>query len=182
MRRGCSAGVRPSPGRRSRRTAPPGVHGKAASSNRCLRAPDQVDIPRCRRVATPAAAVEQAESVVFHVPLSGVDPEGAGVAVLRFDPATGELCYELMVRGIGEPTEPQPGLGSAHIHLRATGGIAVHLDADFDQAGQSDVLLARTCVEVDAATLEAILANPSAFYVNIHTVQFPGGAIEGTLG
>ncbi len=133
-------------------------------------------------VAGPAAAVEQADTVVFQVPLSGADPEGEGVAVLRFDQTTGELCYELIVRGIGEPTEPQPGLGSAHIHLRATGGIAVHLDAEFVQAGEADVFFASNCVHVEAATLEAILANPSAFYVNIHTVEFPGGAIEGTLG
>jgi hypothetical protein len=132
--------------------------------------------------ASPAAAVEEADTVVFAVPLSGVDPEGAGIAVLRLDQATGELCYEIVVRGIGEPTEPQPGLGSAHIHLRATGGIAVHLEADFVQAGEADVFVASNCVQVDAETLEAILADPSAFYVNIHTMEFPGGAIEGTLG
>ncbi len=133
-------------------------------------------------VASPAAAVEQRDTVVFQVPLSGVDPDGAGVAVLRFDQTTGELCYEIIVRRIGEPTEPQPGLGSAHIHLRATGGIAVHLEAEFVQAGAADVFFASNCVQVDAATLEAILADPSAFYVNIHTVEFPSGAIEGTLG
>jgi CHRD domain len=132
--------------------------------------------------ASPAAAAANTDTVVFAVPLSGVDPEGTGTAVLRFDQTTGELCYDIVVRGIGEPTEPQPGLGSAHIHLRATGGIAVHLDADFAQAGAADVFLASNCVQVDAATLEAILADPSAFYVNIHTVEFPGGAIEGTLG
>lgn len=132
--------------------------------------------------ASPAAAAEEANTVVFAVPLSGADPEGAGIAVLRFDQSTGELCYEIIVRGIGEPTEPQPGLGSAHIHLVATGGIAVHLESDFVQAGEADVFVASNCVAVDAATLEAILADPSAFYVNIHTVEFPGGAIQGTLG
>ena len=132
-------------------------------------------------VAGPAAAAEDsAATVVFHVPLAGADPEGAGVAVLRFDRRTGELCYVIVVRGIGEPRKPLPGIGSAHIHF--AGGIAVDLETEFEQAGESDVFVATDCVEVDAATMEAILANPSAFYVNVHTAEFPGGAIEGRLG
>ncbi|MDQ3890724.1 MAG: CHRD domain-containing protein [Actinomycetota bacterium] len=134
-------------------------------------------------VASPAAgAQDEARTVVFQVPLSGPDPEGQGTAVLRLSPAEGTVCYVIVVRGIGEPTEPAPGLGNAHIHgpLPST-GIAVHLETEFMQAGASDVFLARGCVNVDAATLEAILANPELFYVNVHTVEFPGGAIQGTL-
>lgn len=128
---------------------------------------------------TPAAAGDDARKVVFHVALSGDDPEGAGVAVLRFDPESNELCYVIHVRGIGEPVEPAPGIGSAHIHF--AGGIAVNLQTEFRQSGNADVFHARACIPVDAATLEAILANPAAYYVNVHTVEFPGGAIAGTL-
>jgi hypothetical protein len=131
--------------------------------------------------ASPAAAVATTDTVSFAVPLSGANPEDRGIALLRIDQTTGELCYDILVQGIGEPTEPQEGLGSAHIH-RATGEIAVDLDADFAQVGAADVFVASNCVQVDATTLEKILADPSAFYVNIHTVEFPGGAIEGTLG
>ena len=132
-------------------------------------------------VVAPAGAVveENASTTVFHVPLAGPDPEGAGVAVLRFNRQTGELCYVIVVRGIGEPTEPAPGIGSAHIHSAT--GIAVDLETEFMHAGESDVFVATDCVEVDEATMEAILANPSAFYVNVHTAEFPGGAIEGRL-
>jgi hypothetical protein len=133
-------------------------------------------------VASPAGAVEEAGTVVFTVHLSGPDPEGDGVAVLRFDRETGELCYQIVVRGIGEPTEPGAGIGSAHIHFVEGGGIAVDLETEFVPAGESGVFIASNCVQVDAEMLEAILANPSSFYVNIHTVEFPGGAIEGTLG
>ena len=134
-------------------------------------------------VASPAAvAQDAAPTVVFPVQLSGPDPEGQGMAILRLEPAEGTLCYEIMVKGIGEPTEPAPGLGNAHIHgpLPST-GIAVHLETEFMQAGASDVFLASGCVNVDAATVEAILANPELFYVNVHTVEFPGGAVQGTL-
>ena len=30
-------------------------------------------------------------------------------------------------------------------------------------------------------TVAAILSNPAAYYVNIHTVEFPGGALSGSL-
>lgn len=137
-------------------------------------------------IAAPAAAARsEARSIVFHVPLSGdaaTDPDGRGEAVLRFNPVTGTLCYVIVVRGIGEPTEPAPGIGNAHIHGPLPGtGIAAHLETEFAQAGAADVFVAADCVSVDPATLEAILLDPSLFYVNVHTAEFPGGAIAGTL-
>jgi hypothetical protein len=88
----------------------------------------------------------------------------------------------VVVRGIGEPTEPAANLGEAHIHgpLPST-GIAVDLETEFAQRGGSDVFFAADCVSVDAAAVDPILADPSLFYVNIHTVEFPGGAIAGSL-
>jgi CHRD domain len=134
-------------------------------------------------IATPTAtAQDSGQAVTFHVPLSGVDPDGSGIANLRFDPATNTLCYAIVVKNIGAPTEPAPGLGNAHIHgPRPSTDIAIHLDTEFAQAGDSDVFVSQDCVDVAPATLAAVLANPQLFYVNIHTVQFPGGAIEGNL-
>ena len=57
------------------------------------------------------------------------DPDGRGTAEFTFDIEQGTVCYELEVEGISEPVEPAPGLGSAHIHFVATGGIAVDLEA-----------------------------------------------------
>ena len=137
-------------------------------------------------VALPATVAQaQARSVVFHVPLSGdaaTDTDGQGEAVLRFNPATNTLCYVVVVRGIGEPREPGLGIGDAHIHGPLPfAGIAVDLETDFVAAGESDTFVASDCVSVNPATLEAILLNPSLFYVNIHTAAFPGGAIAGPL-
>jgi hypothetical protein len=67
-----------------------------------------------------------------------------------------------------------------HIHFLATGGIAVDLEADF-QPDKSDEFKASGCVEVDSALLQAMLENPELFYVNIHNVDFPGGALAGLL-
>ena len=108
------------------------------------------------------------------------DPDGRGTAEFTFDTKQGTVCYELEVEGITEPVEPAPGLGSAHIHFLATGGIAVDLEADF-QPDKSDEFKASGCVEVDSALLQAILENPDQFYVNIHNAEFPGGALSGLL-
>jgi hypothetical protein len=116
-------------------------------------------------------------------PVTGVvtgDPDGRGTAEFTFDTEQGTVCYEIEVEGIAEPVEPAPGLGSAHIHFLATGGIAVDLEADF-QPDKSDEFKASGCVEVDSALLQAILENPDQFYVNIHNVDFPGGALAGLL-
>jgi hypothetical protein len=108
------------------------------------------------------------------------DPDGRGTAEFIFDTDQGTICYELEVEGIAEPVEPAPGLGSAHIHLVATGGIAVDLETDFEP-DKSDEFKASGCVEVDSALLQAILENPDQYYLNIHNAEFPGGALSGLL-
>ena len=108
------------------------------------------------------------------------DPDGSGKAEFIFDTEQGTVCYELEVEGIAEPVEPAPGLGSAHIHLLPLGGIAVDLETDFEP-DKSDEFKASGCVEVDSALLQAILENPDQYYLNIHNVEFPGGALSGLL-
>lgn len=107
--------------------------------------------------------------------------EGSGLAVIRINEATAEVCYLITVTGIGEPTEPAAGLGAAHIHDFATRGIFVDLETDWMATG-NDRNTTIGCAAADPERLAAILADPSAFFVNIHTVAFPGGALTGALG
>jgi CHRD domain-containing protein len=37
------------------------------------------------------------------------------------------------------------------------------------------------CVNVARTLVRAILANPGNYYVNVHTTDFPNGAVRGTL-
>ncbi len=69
--------------------------------------------------------------LTVHLAPSG-DPDGSGVAVVRLDSERDLVCYSAVVRNISAPTEPAPGVGSAHIHgpLPAT-GIAIDLDSVF---------------------------------------------------
>jgi len=51
----------------------------------------------------------------------------------------------------------------------------VPLDVDGFEGSSSD------CVDASDADLDAIIANPAGYYVNIHTEDFPAGAIRGQL-
>jgi hypothetical protein len=73
-------------------------------------------------------------------------------------------------------------VGSAHIHgPLPTTGIAIDLDTVFMATGTS-TYVARDCVSAASDTIEAVLANPELFYVNVHNAEFPAGAVQGSLG
>ena len=107
---------------------------------------------------------------VTEVPAPG-DADGKGSATVRLDSAKGEVCYDVKVEGIAAPT-------AAHIHEGAAGAAGppvITLNPDKIAQGE-DCLTGQK-----AADIERIGANPSGFYVNVHTEEFPDGAIRGQL-
>ena len=101
------------------------------------------------------------------------DPDGAGTATVRIRRDAGLLCYRLVVRNVQLPSV------GAHIHRGAAGAagpIVVPLDAPGESGSSSG------CATVEGALLDEILANPANFYVNVHTREFPGGAVRAQLG
>jgi hypothetical protein len=104
------------------------------------------------------------------VPMPG-DPDGSGSATITLDESTGEVCYDITVENISEPS-------AAHIHEGAAGtagGIVVTFDPG--KIGEGESCLASQPTDVVAA----IVANPAGYYVNVHTADFPGGAVRGQL-
>lgn len=100
---------------------------------------------------------------------NGGDPDGVGRAKIRATRGLGALCFQLHVRNIKLPAT------DAHIHRGSTTEIVVPLTAP-DALGK-----ARGCVNVSRALVEEVLTTPSAFYVNVHTTDFPDGAVRGNL-
>ena len=102
--------------------------------------------------------------------LSGGDPDGTGVASISVADTGDRICTTLEVRDIGEVT-------AAHIHRgssRTNGAPLVALDLP-DGDWLDD------CVAIDRRLLNEIRANPAGFYVNVHTAEFPDGAIRGQI-
>jgi len=117
--------------------------------------------------------------------LTGAADQGSGkpgatggsgsVTLMLSHPATGtgEICFNYQVSGITLPAV------ASHIHAGAAGvaGPVVVPFTGSDASGK-----ASGCTEnVPAALIDSILANPSGYYVNVHTTDFPGGAVRGQL-
>lgn len=100
------------------------------------------------------------------------DPDGSGTASITIDTVSRQVCWNIKVTNIAPAT-------ASHIHTGAagaSGGIVVPLDVDGFTGSTTG------CAAAPAgADLAAILANPAGFYVNVHTADFPGGAVRGQL-
>lgn len=98
------------------------------------------------------------------------DPDGAGTANISINDATNQVCTHLEVRNIGAVT-------AAHIH-RGTAGVngppVINLDAPDDNDSDD-------CDTVADALIDELRNAPGRFYVNVHTAQYPGGAIRGQV-
>jgi hypothetical protein len=114
------------------------------------------------------------------------DPNGRGtVTIFGVDNDTKTLCYVLKVNGIKLSAEGM----MAHIHKggkNANGPVAVLMAApgDGDAADcltQGEKNPKGVKVFSPGVKVSDILKNPSRYYVNVHTTEFPDGAIRGQL-
>jgi hypothetical protein len=99
------------------------------------------------------------------------DPDGLGIASVRTLPGLGQLCYQITVSRIELPAT------AARIQLASTGKVVAPLRAPDAATGVSS-----GCANVSRALVRAVLAHPTAYYLNVATQDFPNGAIRGTLG
>lgn len=131
-------------------------------------------------VIRPAAAAPAFARTDLDATLTGAaevpdpgDPDGAGAAAVIMDSELGQACYGLSVSNITLPA------AAAHIHEGAA-GVAGPVVVPFTTAPDANGD-ASGCVAVEAALMQRIIENPANFYVNVHTSDFPAGAIRGQL-
>jgi hypothetical protein len=100
------------------------------------------------------------------------DPDGFGLAFVRFDGT--QTCFSLQWRNLTAPNR-------AHIHQGARGVAGPIVLPFFEGEVPSPISAAHGCVTGDAGVIGNIRKDPDGFYVNIHTADFPAGAIRGQL-
>jgi hypothetical protein len=100
------------------------------------------------------------------------DPDGTGKGSVTIDPVTGQVCFKFSVKNLTLPST------NAHIHEAPKGvqGPVVVQLAGPDASG-----ISKGCLPTTPAQAQEIVDNPAGFYLNVHTTDFPGGAIRGQL-
>jgi hypothetical protein len=87
-----------------------------------------------------------------------------------------QLCFGITVKNLGAaPT-------AAHIHGPARPNQNAGIVVALSPPSGPDPGASSGCVTVDPAIAQAIRRNPRKYYANVHTEQFPAGAVRGQLG
>jgi hypothetical protein len=94
------------------------------------------------------------------------DLDGSGTATVTVNPGHEEVCWSIEVADVAP-------IMMAHIHsavATTTGPIVVPLNP-----------YGGGCAEVSRALALDIVRYPSSYYVNVHNMEFPAGALRGQL-
>lgn len=99
------------------------------------------------------------------------DRDGRGGATTLVD--GNKFCYALVVTRIGIPA-------AAHLHKGAAGRNGP-IVINFVRPRLGNLGAASGCLTISATLAADIRRNPGGYYVNVHTRDFPGGALRGQL-
>ena len=141
---------------------------------------------------TPAAADEAGPEGYgyFSVQLTGHDvphggdPEGQGYARLDLDPQHQTACFDIKWKRL------DGAVTAFHLHAAPRGSEGprwIDFFNDKHIAGARNTVSG--CVQVNAShgmtprdKIQAVIQNPSGFYLNVHSTKYEHGAIRGQLG
>ena len=98
------------------------------------------------------------------------DSDGSGLVELTVDPAGKRICYDFKTSGLATPL-------MAHIHRARAQEIGPSVVTLFTGSG-GDL---DDCLLWTEKRLAEIVDDPSNFYVNFYTTEFPDGALRGQL-
>jgi hypothetical protein len=122
------------------------------------------------------------EGGTFDIELSGANEvcegdtcggDATGTAEIEINSDENQICYDISLEGV-------ENVKAAHIHSGTedeAGPVLVNLEYPEGEDGGAD-----KCVDgVSESDLEDISEEPANFYVNVHSEQYPDGAVRGQL-
>ena len=103
--------------------------------------------------------------------VGGGDPNGSGTAAVKVRGT--EVCFDVKWSGFEAIM--------SHIHKAPAGTNGDVVVPFFTSESPLDTNSKSGCVTAKASLVKAIAANPSNYYVNVHSPEFPKGAARGQL-
>lgn len=83
------------------------------------------------------------------------------------------LCYGIQVKNISDPV-------AAHIH-QGRRSVAGPIVQPLEHPSSGDPGASSDCVQISNDLARGLRLNPGRYYVNVHTGDFPNGAVRGQL-
>ena len=118
-----------------------------------------------------AAPVQMTANMTADEEVPQKGPAGAtGGATLDIKSDTNEICYTFVTQSLNE------AVTQGHIHKGAKGA-AGDVFINLNVAGDN----LKGCVTSEAAKIQALLADPQGYYVNLHSEAHPMGVLRGQL-
>lgn len=111
-----------------------------------------------------------------HESVNPADPDGQGSARLDLDPQQGTACYEITWQKLD-------GMVTAfHLHAGHRGSDGPHWIDFFNDQNFAGDQTVKECVPSTREKIEAVINDPAAYYLQVHSTAFEKGAIRGQLG
>lgn len=117
-------------------------------------------------------STDMTQEVTTTPPWAG-DPDGSGTALITLNVGKAEVCWDLSASNITLPAT------ASHIH-RAPAGVRGAIVVFLSPPDATGAAVGCTS-GVDRGLIRDILENPASYYVNVHTTDFPPGAVRGQL-
>jgi hypothetical protein len=105
------------------------------------------------------------------------DPDATGQADLRLNQGQNRVCFDISWADVDGT------VFAAHIHIAPPGSPGDIVVPLFEGSFTGTDSISDCVEDVDRDLIKAIRQDPSAYYVNVHSLpDFAGGAIRGQLG
>lgn len=139
-----------------------------------------------------AVAAQSDGGTKFRATLTGANQvpptteTATGIAIVRINAGQRRVCWEIATSGFTPPPAGTDQITATHIHsglAGANGDVVVFLAATLNgtNKGCTSAMGGGNNTPLSEALIDSIRKSPEAFYVNVHTTEFPNGAIRGQL-
>jgi hypothetical protein len=106
--------------------------------------------------------------------MPAADPSASGTAKVRLDRAKKKVCFTIRVRNVEDVV-------AAHIHKGGKSVASGPIVVTFLHGPAAGSKFTGCETGVARSLIRAILRHPRRYYVNVHSMDFPGGEVRGQL-